>query len=120
MGKSQRRLQLQDISINNDGTITSTGLTIISSQPVAAMDINSSYLAICEGRTNQIIKFYNPTTGAFIKTFGQAGGYLTNATVANNKFYWNDARSSYLNFIAFTPNGSFWVGDYGNGRAQHL
>ena len=107
-------------TINNDGTITSTGLTVISSQPVVAMDINSQTLAICEGGTNQIIKFYNPVTGIYISSFGHVRGYLTNANVSNNKFYWNDARGTYASFYCFYSQWfSFWVGDYGNGRAQH-
>ena len=107
--------------INADGTLTTTGLTIVTSQPVVSIDINptNSMLAICEGGTAQIIKFYNPINGGYINLFGQAGGYLTNATVANDKFYWNDARGTYAAFVAFTPNGTFWAGDYGNNRVQH-
>ena len=107
--------------INNDGTLTPTGLTILSNQPVAAIDINptNTKLAICEGGTNQIINFYNPVNGTFISSFGTVGGYLTNAIVSNSKFYWNDARATYSTFISFAPNGSFWVEDYGNGRVQH-
>ncbi len=111
----------QKFIINSNGTLTSTGLTIVSSQPVVGIDISSdnSRLAIMEGGTNQQVRFYNTTTGIYISSFGQTGGFLTNATVTNNKFYWNDRRGTYPTFIAFTPNGSFWIGDWGNGRVQH-
>ncbi len=112
----------EKFTINPNGTLASTGISIISSQPVVGMDVNktNSTLAILEGGTNQIIHFYNPITGESIKSVGQPGGYLNNANVNNNKFYWNDARGTYATFVSFAPNGSFWVGDFGNGRVQHF
>lgn len=105
--------------ISSNGRLTSTGIQIKSGAEVLAMDVNTSALLLCEGGSNQYIKAYHPVTGAYLWTYGKAGGYLTNATVANDKFYWKDLRNIYSPFIAFAPDGSFWVGDNGNCRMQH-
>ena len=48
-------------------------------------------------------------------TLGREGGYRNGPTVATDKF----AFSAGPTYVAFAPNGSFWVGDPGNARNVH-
>jgi hypothetical protein len=55
--------------------------------------------------------------GRAVWTFGQAGGYRAGGPeVTTDKFSFS-GRSPYL---AFAPDGSFWVGDPGNARNLHF
>jgi hypothetical protein len=56
---------------------------------------------------------------------GTPGGYSVDAGVNDSKFYFSDINgsgigaNSKLPFIAYQPDGSFWVNDPGNFRVQH-
>lgn len=105
-------------TVNGDGTITAAGVTVTGLISVEGMGCNSTNLWICDGLTSQQIKVYN-SSGSSIKTLGQSGGYATNATVANDKFYFNDpANRINTSAIAFAGDGSYWVLDGGNYRVQ--
>jgi hypothetical protein len=110
---------------NNNGTLTSTGISILGLLDPLKMSISPDHalLAVIDGSTSQQIKAYS-NTGTPLWTLGRAGGYQSDATVYDDKFYITN-RSGYTNldfttFIAFQTDGSFWVGDGGNYRVQHF
>jgi hypothetical protein len=116
--------------INADGTL-STPLLSVSGvlKPIAmAVSPDNKTIAIADGDiSSQQVKAFNNSTGASLWILGTPNGYMQDATVTNNKFYFNDVRGSMYGFgekgfpafIAFQPDGSFWVNDPGNFRVQH-
>ena len=128
---------VEQYSIAGDGTLTSTGLVLRGVlDPVAlAVSPDNATLLVADGTTTQVctpttshqVKAFNASTGAPAWVLGQAGGYATDPTVANDKFYlantkvftamdWGTERP----YLSFQPDGSFWVGDVGNCRSQHF
>ncbi|GAA4316710.1 hypothetical protein GCM10023149_13890 [Mucilaginibacter gynuensis] len=116
--------------VNTNGTLSTPVLTISSVLAPISMAVSpdNNTLAIADGAiTSQQVKAFNTTTGAKLWILGTAGGYIPNSLVSNNKFYFNDIRgrmyaagvSGFFLFIAFQPDGSFWVNDPGNYRVQH-
>ncbi|HEY4326575.1 MAG TPA: FlgD immunoglobulin-like domain containing protein [Mucilaginibacter sp.] len=113
-----------------NGTLSAPLITISSLiQPVAlAVSPDNTTIAIADaGITSQQVKAFSNSNGNPTWTLGTPGGYMQDATVTNNKFYFNDVRGAmyanggpgFLTFIAYQPNGSFWVNDPGNYRVQH-
>ncbi|MDB4902319.1 MAG: Ig family protein [Mucilaginibacter sp.] len=127
--------KISKYKVNVNGTLSNSLLTIstISNsnvmQPIAlAVSPDNSTLAVADGAlSSQQIKAFTASTGIPSWTLGASGGYLQDATVTNNKFYFNDVRGvmyagnqpGFREFIAFQPDGSFWVNDPGNYRVQH-
>ena len=109
-------------TINADGTLSAPVLSI--SGLLGPLSVNVSpdgkVLAVADASTSQQIKSFNTSTGAAIWTLGGAGGYFSDAVVNNNKFYLSDLRDTFQTFVAFQPDGSFWVNDPGNFRVQHF
>lgn len=112
--------QVEKFTVNANGTLTSTGVVLSGlSWPVAiAAAPDNQTIVVADAGTSQQLKAFNISTGAAGWTFGQAGGYANGSQVANDKFYFSDMRSVLGSFIAFLPNGSYWMGDLGNARAQ--
>jgi hypothetical protein len=111
----------EKFSVDTSGLLTSTGVVLpdlVSPVAIAAAPDNQT-IVVADGGSSQQLKAYNIHTGAPLWVFGQAGGYANGPTVRDDKFYWSDARTAHGSFIAFLSNGSFWVGDAGNSRAQH-
>ncbi len=106
-------------TVNGDGTLTSTGIGVGGLVAPLSIQANGSTVAVADGGNSQQVKFFSNTTGAAIDTLGVAGGYFTDATVNNNKFYFNDVNGNRFTFIAYQPDGTFWVNDPGNKRVQH-
>ncbi|WP_429382150.1 FlgD immunoglobulin-like domain containing protein [Mucilaginibacter sp. UYCu711] len=119
-------------SVNADGTISTADLTISgSAQPLAplalAVSPDNSTILVADGEiSSQQVKAYSISNGNLLWILGDAGGYMNDATVTNNKFYFNNtlgamysSSKGFLVFIAFQPDGSFWVNDPGNFRVQH-
>jgi hypothetical protein len=108
-------------TVNTDGTLTAATLTLSGLLDPLAVQVSydGTTIAIADGSTSQQVKFFNNTTGALTKTMGTAGGYATDATVTNNKFYFNDVTGNKMCCIAFQPDNSFWINDDGNSRALH-
>lgn len=113
--------RVEKFSIDANGALISTGVVLTGlNDPVAiAAAPDNQTLVIADAGNSQQLKAYNLTTGAASWTFGQAGGYANGPTVSNDKFYFSEARGVFGSFIAFQTDGSFWVGDLGNARAQH-
>lgn len=84
-----------------------------------AVSPNGKTLLVADGGDNQQLKAFEINSGTPLWTYGAAGGYATDPNVRNDKFYFNEAKGPGT-FIAFQPDGSFWVEDAGNSRAQHF
>ncbi|MGO8701861.1 MAG: Ig-like domain repeat protein [Limisphaerales bacterium] len=110
------------ICYTNVGPNASPALRIPNfSEPldVAVNPSNPNLLLVADGGSSQQVKAFN-SAGAPIWTYGLAGGYQSNGVaVATNKFWFNDGENDET-FIAFAPDGSFWVGDGGNNRSMHF
>jgi hypothetical protein len=108
-------------TVNSDGSLSSPVVQIAGLVKPAALQVSTdgTQLTVADDSTSQQVKWYDNNTGSPISVYGKAGGYFTDPTVANDKFYFNDYRSKSLTFIAYQPDGTFWVGDPGNYRAQH-
>ncbi len=107
--------------INIDGTLSAANVSLAGLEDPAAIQVSpgGKLIAVADGGKNQQVKFYDLATGDRITILGKAGGYFTDATVTDEKFYFNDAIGKRLTFIAYQDDGSFWVGDPGNLRVQH-
>lgn len=106
--------------VNTNGTLTAaivaiSGLTNPLSTQVSP---DGSLVAICDAGTSQQVKFFNNTTGAATNTLGTAGGYFSDASVTDYKFYFSDVIGDRIPFVKFKSDGSFWVNDPGNQRTQ--
>jgi FlgD Ig-like domain len=116
--------------VNADGTLSAPVLTIsgvLRPKALAVSPDNGTMAIADEDISSQQVKAFNNSTGSPLWTLGTPGGYKQDATVTNNKFYFNDERgrmypagdAGFPLFIAFQPDGSFWVNDPGNFRVQH-
>lgn len=114
---------LHKFTVQSDGSLSSPVLNLTGLEDPVAMAVSpdGNSLVVADAGNSQQLKAFNNNNGALSWTFGQAGGYLTNPTVANDKFYFSDKSGSiHESFIAFQSDGSFWVGDIGNYRTLHF
>jgi FlgD Ig-like domain len=118
-------------NVKLNGTLSAPILTIstvILPTALAVSPDNSTITIADGGMASQQIKGFDNLTGTQLWTLGQPGGYMQDATVTNNKFYLSDVKGQlvtgqepgYMAFIAYQPDGSFWVNDPGNWRVQHF
>jgi hypothetical protein len=107
--------------INSDGTLSPTRLSLGGLEDPVAIQVSpgGKIIAVADGEKSQQVKFYDVRSGEQKSVLGTAGGYFSDATVTDEKFYFNDAVGKRLTFIAYQDDGSFWVGDPGNLRVQH-
>ena len=108
-------------TVNANGSLSGATLTLSGLLDPLSIQVNNdgSIVSVNDGGTCQQVKFFNNSTGVVTGSFGVAGGYFTDATVTDNKFYFNDVRGNRSTFLAYQPDGSFWVNDPGNFRTQH-
>jgi hypothetical protein len=104
-------------------SVSGGALTLILtlSGTVSPQSVNyvNGLITVCDAGGSQQVKFYN-TSGAIQSTLGTAGGYATNATVSDTKFYFKDTLGNKPCFVAGQSDGSYWVNDFGNSRTQHF
>jgi len=100
------------------GALTSL-LTLSGTVAPLTVNYGNGLIAVSDGNTSQQVKFYN-TSGTAQSTLGTLGGYFSDATVSNSKFYFSDSSGNKETFIAWQSDGSFWVNDPGNFRVQHF
>ncbi len=106
-------------TVNANGTLSAPTLTLSGiTIPGATQSNGSGTIAIIDS-TNQVVRFFNTSTGVEGTQLGTNGGYSANPTVTNTRFMFNDYRGNTFSFLAFAPDGSFWVGDPGNYRELH-
>jgi hypothetical protein len=111
-------------TVGTGGALTpSTTITGLTQALSLAVSPDGSTLLVADGGASQQVKAFNPSTGASLWTLGSAGGYQSNPSVSDYKFLFKDtgdgATGNVYTFLAFQPDGTFWVGDVGNYRAQH-
>ncbi|MCX6218328.1 hypothetical protein [Spirosoma sp.] len=114
---------LRQFTINADGSLTATGLTIPYLGKPMAMGISpdGSTLTVCDGDTAQKVKHYSTSTATLIASQGLKGGYQNDPNVTTNKFYFDDPVGVINDtYVAYEANGSYWIGDNGNFRAMHF
>jgi Secretion system C-terminal sorting domain len=110
-------------SVQANGTISAvtTALSGLLDPLAMAVSPDGNTIVVADGAGSQQLKAFDNASGTASWNFGQAGGYLNNPNVANDKFYFSDLSGGiHESFIAFQPDGSFWVGDIGNYRALHF
>ena len=115
-------------TINSDGTIVSTGITLPGlTDPLSlAISPDGSKIAVANRGTYHQVKIYNTTDGSLSATLGRAESY-SNPTVYDDKFLFKNVKvfsetddgASHA-FVAYQSDGSLWIGDYGNMRCQHF
>lgn len=101
-----------------------TGITDINSISISP---DGTTLLVAERDTHQI-KAYNTSDGSVKTTFGSSGlfgtpgGYVNSPDVTNTKFMFitQDGFGGGGAWVAYAPDGSFWVGDCGNCRHLHF
>lgn len=103
---------LKKYTINSDGTLSTTGLTISSMTTPGGFGFfpNGNEVTVCDVY-NQVVKSFSTSTGSLLWTLGTSGGYFTDATVTNSQFYFRDVNGDKHTFLAYLPDGSFYVGD---------
>ena len=112
---------IEKFTVDTSGIMTASGITLAGlNYPLAiAVSPDNQSVVVADGGTSQQLKSFNNSTGVAGWVFGQVGGYANGPDVTNDKFYFSDLRDTLGSFIAFQADGSFWVGDRGNGRSQH-
>jgi len=107
-------------SINTgSGALTATNVSMSFIDPLR-VSVKNDVLLVADGGTSQQIKAYN-TSGSSLWTYGQAGGYLSNPSASNSKFYFRDYNElQFKAVISQQLDNSFWIGDTGNNRTLHV
>ena len=120
---------VQKYTVAADGTLSAVASSSIKSlqDPLAlAISPDNATLLIADGGTSQQLKAFSTATASSTWVYGQAGGYATDPTVTNDKFFFHDFENLTFHggidwtYLAYQPDGSFWIGDSGNDRSQHL
>ncbi len=123
----QTGVSIQKYGVGADGRLLSLPLAVVTglvSPRAMAVSPDNNTLVVCDGGISQQVKAFSNSSGLPSWTLGTLGGYSIDPTVNDNKFYFSDftdavAVDPLKTFIAFQPDGSFWVGDVGNYRVQH-
>lgn len=116
---------VKKFSILEQGRLSEPLLTLKGIEAPLAMAVSptNQVVVVADGGANQQLKAFNNQSGDFEWVFGKHGGYFVDPTVGFDKFYFTDNRPAQIGtlqtFIAFEPNGTFWVEDAGNCRALH-
>ena len=119
--KAQQQV-IEKFTVNNQGFITSLQQRLPNvQQPLAiAISPDNKTVLVADGGSNQQLKAFNNTNSEYLWSYGEKGGYAIDPTVNNNKFFFREDGTGPATFIAFQPDGSFWVEDSGNDRVQHF
>lgn len=110
-------------------TATATTLSGLVNPLALAVSPDGATIAVADGGTSQQVKFFSTSSGAQTGTLGTTGGYSTSPAVTSTKFMFEFRErtevnsvgpKSFYSFIAYEPDGSFWLGDPGNYRTLHF
>lgn len=128
---------VEKFNINASGTGTASGLVLSNLPAPTALAVSPDLLTItavdgsldnkvASGGNHQV-KAYNTANGQARWTLGQLGGYANDPAVGDDKFCFINTKSfedavygQAQPYLAYQPDGSFWVGDVGNLRSQHF
>ncbi|WP_144312415.1 hypothetical protein [Terriglobus saanensis] len=94
------------------------------SNPLAIAVGPTGAIAVVDGGASQQVKLFN-AQGVLLSTYGQAGGYADcDPSVRADRLYLDNTvgtgagnNQAPATWVAFQPDGSFWIGDLGNDRA---
>ncbi|MEO6187948.1 MAG: hypothetical protein ABIO82_04760, partial [Ginsengibacter sp.] len=111
---------LAKYTVNVNGALSPATLTLSGITTPGAIAVDAGEISVIDAGTTQVVRFYNTTSGTQGTQLGTMGGYFTDATVTNTKFLFDDYRGNQYGFLAYAPDGSFWVGDVGNYRELHF
>ena len=108
--------EVAQYSVAADGTLTQLQVLAATFDTPMALGVSpdNATLVVVDGGLSQQLKAFAVSGGAAAWTFGQAGGYTVAPTVSDDRFMFEGHT-----FVAFQPDGTFWIGDFGNGRIQH-
>lgn len=123
--------------INSAGMGTASGLTLANLPAPTALAVSPdarTIMAIDGSLDNNLasggnhqVKAYSTQSGSLSWTLGQQGGYALDPAVGDDKFFFINTKSfedthygQAQPYLAYQPDGSFWVGDVGNLRSQHF
>ncbi len=106
--------------VNGNGTLSSPTVFVSGVATPGALAVSGVSLAVIDEGMNQVVRFFNNTTGAAYGILGTSGGYAATPDVTNTKFMFNDFRGNTFSFLAYAPDGGFWMGDPGNFRELHF
>lgn len=112
---------VEKFTVETSGKLTPLNIALpgLVETQALALSPTGKMLLVADGGGSQQLKAFEVNSGTPLWTFGVVGGYATDPNVRNDKFYFNEAKGPGT-FIAFQPDGSFWVEDAGNSRAQHF
>jgi hypothetical protein len=119
-------------SVNTDGTLTFAAAITSLVQPLAvAVSPDNTLVLVADGDVAEQVQAYSASSPSSLPlwTLGQTGGYANGPDVSDDKFFFDDlmwpdrkytvGQRRERTFIAFQPDGTFWVGDTTNFRVQH-
>ncbi len=111
---------IKQYSVNSStGALTATGVTIpLTNVGALKVSPNGFTITACD-MTNQVVHAYRTSDGASRWTLG-TGDYRTDATVLDNKFFWQDNQQQYFTSLCYLSDSSFFVADRVNDRIQHF
>ncbi len=107
-------------TVNSNGTLSSATLTLSGITTPGAVQSNGNGTVAIIDQDNQVVRFFSASTGVEGTQLGSNGGYANSPDVTNTKFMFDDYRGNTFSFLAFAPDGSFWLGDPGNSRELHF
>jgi hypothetical protein len=120
---------VQKYIVAADGVLSAVASSSIKNlkDPLAlAISPDNATLLIADGGRSQQLKAFSTASASSTWVYGQSGGYATDPRVTNDKFLFHDFDSITIHggidwtYLAYEPDGSFWVGDSGNDRSQHF
>lgn len=105
---------IKNYKINPDGSLQEIKKIINNIVQPVAIDIapDNSYIIVADSSSSQQLKAFSNSTEQLLWSYGQLGGNRSlGPEIINDRFEFTDDT-----FIAFQPDGSFWIGDQGNLR----
>ena len=119
--------QLAGVTVAGVALTAATTIVGLSSPQALAVDprVGVDLLLVTDSGTSQQIKGFTSTGAvatAWLTPLGTLGGYnaINGNYVSNTKFWFGTQAQFTQGYIAFQPDGSFWVGDPGNSRNLHF
>jgi hypothetical protein len=127
---------VEKFTVSASGTGTASGMVLANLPAPTALAVSpdARTLTVIDGSLdNQVasggnhqVKSFSTLNGQPSWTLGQAGGYATDPAVGEDKFCFINTKFETSHYgqaqpyLAYQPDGSFWIGDVGNLRSQHF
>lgn len=114
----ENQTSIKKITFDNKGNVLNETTVFSGLKEALALTVQASNgnLYVIEGGDLQQVLVFN-SQGTLLKNIGQKGGYINDANVEDNKYYFSDSATGLSKpYIAMEPDGSYWLGDVGNER----